>query len=263
MSPKKRQIPEELEDDAVLADNVVAHTETKLDTPSMQSPEWNDYVLSLLADDEYSEKDGKKYPTTDGLRRVTEFLLGEINIETTLVQAPSEVNGMVAACECGITLLTEVGMLLKGVKEVADAHYKNTDFPYSKHLSAVAATRAEGRALRKLLRLRKIITAEEANSEGSVVDVSQKMNYGQVKLIDGMCSRFDIDGWKFVADLLKKKEPNKKYNLFNEVPYDFTVEVIMPEIQKFQQKDKDGNQIQPSEDIKGYDSNLLSERWRS
>ena len=44
------------------------------DTPSVTSPEWNDYVLSLFEENELY--DGR--PLCAGLRRVAELLLGEI-----------------------------------------------------------------------------------------------------------------------------------------------------------------------------------------
>lgn len=247
MSPKvKKEVPDEVE----------AHVISSVEKPKPSDPEWNSYVLSLLTEEELVEG---KYPTTDGLRRVAEILMGEMNIDVKTTQSPGSHNGMVATAECLIELLT----IPKYIREVADATPENTEFPYSRHLTAVAGTRAEGRALRKFLRLRKIITAEEANTEGAQIDASQKMNQGQAKMIDFMAKKFNFDGWKLVNHLLAEREPNKKYNSLNEISYDFTVSTIMPECQKFQQKDKEGNLNQVPAEFEGYDSNLLNERWKS
>ena len=56
------------------------------DKPSFNSPEWNDYVLSLFTNEELV--DGN--PTVDGLRRVTELVLGKINkTHVDIVQCPT------------------------------------------------------------------------------------------------------------------------------------------------------------------------------
>ena len=167
---------------------------------------------------------------------------------------------MVAACEC-IVSSNEQFNGYKSVTEVADASPENTDFPYSKFLTAIAGTRAEGRALRKFLRLRKVVTAEEVGSGAAPTAEGMKQN--QAKMLATLGERFNLNIWKFVADLLKKSEPNKVYNYLNEISYDFTVGTILPEIQKFQQKDKEGNIIKVPEELMGYQNNLLEERWKS
>lgn len=251
MSPKakKEEVP----------DSIVAHVESPKEKPTPTSPEWNDFVLSHLTDEEFSEKDGKKYPTTDGLRRAAELLICELAISTRIVQAPSSENGMIAACECTVSNGMFVGS--KSVTEVADASPENTDFPYSKFLTAIAGTRAEGRALRKFLRLRKVVTAEEVGSQS--VDTTERMSPTQLNILKTLGERYNVNVWKFVTSLLAEKEPNKVYNYLNEVQKDFVIERILPELNKFQGKDKDGNMVQVGEEFKGYDSNFVVERWKS
>ena len=54
--------------------------------PSITSPEWNDYILELFADNELF--DGR--PTCAGLRRVSELVLGQIvSSKPTQVFPPS------------------------------------------------------------------------------------------------------------------------------------------------------------------------------
>jgi hypothetical protein len=248
MSPraKKEEVP----------DSIIAHVEEPKTNPTPTSPEWNEFVLSQLTEEEFSEKDGKRYPTTDGLRRMVDVLCNEtVSIDTRIIQAPGNHNGMVAACECYVTALGKV------VREVADASPENTDFPYSKFLTAIAGTRAEGRALRKFLRLRKVVTAEEVGSQS--VDTTERMNPTQLNILKTLGERYNVNVWKFVTSLLAEREPNKVYNYLNEVQKDFVIERILPELNKFQGKDKDGNMVQVPEDLKGYDSNFVVERWKS
>lgn len=245
-----------------LSDNIVAHVEEPKTNPTPTSPEWNEFVLSHLTDEELSEKDGKKHPTTDGLRRVAEVLFGDIQIIVTPHQSPSTENGMVATAVCLIETQKDAGWVgYRKIQEIADASPENTDFPYSKFLTAIAGTRAEGRALRKFLRLRKVVTAEEVGSQS--VDTTERMNPTQLNILKTLGERYNVNVWKFVTSLLAEKEPNKVYNYLNEVQKDFVIERILPELNKFQGKDKDGNMVQVPEDLKGYDSNFVVERWKS
>jgi len=91
-------------------------------------------------------------------------------------------------------------------ESIADINKLNTpDTKFWIHPLAVAETRSEARALRKLLRLRKIIAAEESTN----VD-EEKLNElipwspedlisnEQISAINIMSSRLDINAWKFI-----------------------------------------------------------------
>ena len=174
--------------------------------PSMSSPEWSEYVLSRFEHDEMV--DGN--PTVDGLRRITELVLGPI-VETKIdiLQIPTKENEGRATATCRITVFAENERTSTGS---GDAWHKNTDMPYSKFPVAMAETRAEGRALRRLLQLRKVVAAEElsvaANEEEE--DYSTAINDNQINFIDVMCKSvgrgLDIN----VEAMVKAKHPQCK-----------------------------------------------------
>jgi hypothetical protein len=266
MSPKAKSLPtsKELVEDSscmklpepILDINLKRYP----DKPTPSSPEWNDYVLSLLTEEEWGEKGGKKHPITDGLRRVADLLYPDVDLETSVVQAPGSHNGYVAVCECLISY--ENGPDYRRVREVADASPDNNEqYPFSLYHTAVAGTRAEGRALRKFLRLRKIVTLEEVS--GETENNADKMNETQLKILATLGERFNVNVWKFVTTKMKEKEPNKIYNYLNEIPKDRVLDVILPELNKFQSKDASGNMVQVPADLAGYDSNFVTERWKS
>lgn len=140
--------------------------------PNIHSSEWTKYVLSLFHKSELVQG----YPTCNGLRRVFETLIGDIiNSDMEVLQCPDPQNGGRATVKCTIKyrdkddgnsspLFAAYG---RSVSDVADCFYGNTDKPYCDHPVATAATLAEGRALRKGLRLN-IITSEEASKVNPV-----------------------------------------------------------------------------------------------
>ncbi len=152
--------------------------------PSISSPEWSDYVISKF---EYDEMvDGN--PTVDGLRRVTEVVLGEIiSTDTDIVQVPTKENEGRATAVCSVVVQTHFGNIRKSSGS-GDAWHKNTDMPYSKFPVAMAETRAEGRALRRILQLRKVVAAEEL-SDGldDSIDYEKNISDNQVNFIEVMC----------------------------------------------------------------------------
>ncbi len=139
--------------------------------PTVGSPAWQDYVLKHLLPGEYFEKNGRKYPKTAGLRRVTQILLGMI-VESgptvvyapddNVVKLPSGENFTMSAGRA--TVVYEVRILVDNqvfiYREAADSWIGNTPYPFSSHPVATASSRAEGRALKKALQLN-IHTAEE------------------------------------------------------------------------------------------------------
>ena len=119
------------------------------DAPSITSPDWNDYVLGLFADNELF--DGR--PTCAGLRRVSELVLGQI-----VSSKPTQIFPPSSGDEVGrSTVVWEVVFGDGSVfSDVADSWEGNTDDMFCVFNTATAATRAEGRALRKALRLRTV-----------------------------------------------------------------------------------------------------------
>ena len=136
--------------------------------PNPTDVEWNDYVLSLF--DEKELYDGR--PLCAGLRRVAELLLGRMVISRpTQVFPPTEGDSIGRA-----TVIWEVVFEDGSVfSDVADCWEGNTDDTFCVFNTATAATRAEGRALRKALRL-KTVAAEEMtkkNTASIVRSISQ------------------------------------------------------------------------------------------
>jgi hypothetical protein len=179
--------------------------------PKTTDPGWNDYVLSLFEDNEMY--DGR--PLCHGLRRVAEFLFGDIVISRpTKVFPPQDDNGIGRA-----TVIWEIVFENgQSFSDVADCWEGNTDDTFCVFNTATAATRAEGRALRKALRLR-VVAAEEVTKKNTaeiVKSISQtnaiqstqgeyqstgRMTENQERFIDGKSKQLDINPAKLFKDV--------------------------------------------------------------
>ena len=176
----------------------------EVDHPSISSPEWHDYAMSHFNDNELI--DGN--PICAGLRRVAELLLGEI-IET----GPSKVFPATDSDGPGrATVVYKVifnwfnSGMYKTFSETADVWHGNTDDLFCAHPVATASTRAEGRALRKALKLR-VLAAEELAKKDIVEIVQQavstesgdqRISPQQVQFVDNKCSQLDINAMQFI-----------------------------------------------------------------
>jgi len=182
------------------------------DSPDPTSPEWNSYVLSLFVDGELYE--GR--PLCAGLRRVAELLLGRIvSSRPTQVFAPQGGNEIGRATVIW-EIVFEDGSLFS---DVADCWEGNTDDAFCVFNTATAATRAEGRALRKALRL-KTVAAEEMTKKNtaSIVrsisqtkqvategeyDNSQRMTDPQANFIDVKCKQLNLNVAEFFKEVFE------------------------------------------------------------
>jgi hypothetical protein len=186
-------------------DTALAEADADADVPArpeMTSPEWNEYALSQFHESEHDESGNI---TTDGLRRVAELLLGPI-IESgpVVVQAPNPGNGGRAAVVYWVSIAwggdnSDLRRFGGGADVYADVKdgVGNTPAKYAKHAVASAETKAEGRALKKALKLRRIYTTEEMNKDqpdapNGMIVLSQK------RFIDKLCRDINIDVKKFV-----------------------------------------------------------------
>jgi len=125
---------------------------------TMDSVGWTDYVISQLDE---SEKENDN-PLTAGLRRITNRLIGPI-VESTseVIQVPTPDNEKRATVKHRIVVEGNDG-ITRRVDGAADVYYGNTpDKRFNRHTIATCESRAEGRAIRRLLQLRNIIVAEE------------------------------------------------------------------------------------------------------
>jgi hypothetical protein len=230
------------------ADNQTDNEETSKDIvkPNINDIEWTDYVLELLTDDEKI----KGNPTTDGLRRIFEIALDctVIGAQSTVVQAPSPENEKRATVTHQLDFILNDESLsaefkYRSVSGAADVYWGNCDKIYRNHPVAVAETRAEGRALRRALKLRKVVAAEEIvenvedNPDHNTVS---KISNQQINFIDIMSQRLNIN-------VLRLLEANSlKIDNIYEISHDDAVNIIRL-LSKYQQNVSD-----ITDDIIGY-----------
>ena len=218
--------------------------------PSIHSIEWTDYVLSLLSEDEKISGN----PTTDGLRRIFELALDCRVISSTsqVVQSPEPNNEKRATVVHSITFVLKDMCVDRAhlntitTDGAADVYYGNCDKIYRNHPVAVAETRAEGRALRRALRLRKVVAAEEIAKDIEDNPDSHNINKisnNQLNFIDVLCKRLDINALKMI-----EKIGHDTKNVYN-IEHSDAVNLIKT-LSSYQQ-----NISLISEDILGYDSN--------
>ena len=193
----RKVVSETTEKDNLLDTMIDSEDDTSIDDslekrPSMASPEWNDYVLSLLTEDEFDERvAGTKLPKTDGLGRVVRLLFGTpVKSKTKITHLTND--GVVASHSVSLLSLNDQYL---DYTAVADATSENTDPPYNKFLVAVASTRARGRAYRDILGLKNIPVAEEL-SEKAESDVM--MTSAQQAAINNLCKQLSINVDKFL-----------------------------------------------------------------
>lgn len=167
---------------------------------------WTDHVLDLLTEDEKI----KGNPTTDGLRRVFEIALNCVVIDSTseVCQSPDPNNGQRATVVHSLTYVLNDGDIPESIKTrtvngAADVYWGNCDKIFRNHPVAVAETRAEGRALRRGLKLRKVVAAEELADEIEDIDGNNvsKISANQINFIDVLAKRLNINVLKLVSDL--------------------------------------------------------------
>ena len=160
---------------------------------------WTDHVLGLLSDDEKI----KGNPTTDGLRRIFEIALDctVINSSSEVVQSPSPENEKRATVVHSLTYVLNGKTVNEEIKTrtvngAADVYWGNCDKIYRNHPVAVAETRAEGRALRRGLKLRKVVAAEEIADtieDNPDMDSVTNITSNQVGFMDVLCKRLNVN----------------------------------------------------------------------
>lgn len=195
--------------------------------PSMLSPEWSDYAMTFFTEKELI--DGN--PLTAGLRRVAELLIGEI-----VFSGPTKVDRIETNDPIGKTTVVyqvvfsitdkDGNKSTKTYADVADVWAGNTDDMFAVHAPATASTKAEGRALRKALKLR-VVAAEELCKKDVSQFLGQQPNQlderikpEQIKYIDNNCKKLDIDVIKFI------NSGEKVYNSIHEVKRDTAAKMI-------------------------------------
>jgi hypothetical protein len=210
MSKSKKEAPE------TTPEALTATPSPEVTVLSQSDLGWTDHVLSMLSDDEKI----KGNPTTDGLRRIFEKALNcvVIGATTNIVQSPEPNNEKRATAIHSLTYVLLTNDLpeyakTRSVDGSADVYWGNCDKVYRNHPVAVAETRAEGRALRRALKLRKVVAAEElAEDTEDHPDANSvnKITNNQINFIDVIAQRLNIN----VSKLLETKGMDHK-NIYN------------------------------------------------
>ena len=222
--------------------------------PAYGSEEWNDFVMSKFHKSELF--DGN--PVCAGLRRVAEELLG-----TIVVSRPSQVWPATDSDGPGrATVVFEVVIdwmdsgQLRTYSDVADVWHGNTDDLFCAHPVATASTRAEGRALRKALKVKCLAAEELAKKDvASIVRQTVQANQStdgewkeddsvttaQINFIDAKCKQLDVNVMKFInmgestyetIEKVSKKTASKMLGVLNE--YQTDVKSIPDEVSGYE-----------------------------
>lgn len=176
--------------------------------PKYGSREWQDFIVSQFQEDELF----KGAPRVDGLRRLTEEFMGEILVsEATVVDTPNHDNEGRYVVVHKVVIHCRHDDTVRSFSELADVSVKpgiNTDLVFARHPSATASSKAESRALRKALKLRNILTAEEAvdaelelkdDDEGFSIEESDSITIEQKAIIEVKCDKLGIDLERMLA----------------------------------------------------------------
>ena len=223
------------------------------DAPSMLSPEWHEYAMTLFQEDEMMNG----HPLVAGLRRVTELVLGPIVFSGPTWVKPTERDDHHGRATVIFTVEFASGLKCS---EVVDSWEGNTDDMFCAFAVAIASTRAEARALRKVLKI-KGVAAEEltkkdtakivrdlskqtSSSSGDYND-SARMSDAQSNFIDVKCKQLNVNGSKLLSSVFNVSSSKK-----------ITKKVASEIIDRLNDYQRDKSSI-PSE-VAGY-----NEEWRN
>ena len=223
------------------------------DKPSITSPEWHDYVMQFFQPNELVEGN----PITAGLRRVAELLLGDIMESGPInVVAPSNDDGPGrATVTYRVTFNWMNSGQMRTYADTADVWHGNSDDLFCAHPVATASTRAEGRALRKALKIR-ALAAEELSKKDIVSIVKQttapkttdgdwnpedRISSQQIGFIDNKCKQLDISVSGFI------NSGKNSYSRIDSITKNTASEMIK-QLNKYQNGD-----TSVPEEISGYD----------
>lgn len=206
--------------------------------PSMIDSDWSDYVLKQFEEDEMI--DGN--PTVDGLRRVAKKLLGDI-IESTcnVISSPTPANDFSSTVEHIVIIEWTRDTQTPGYrrfKEVADVNLLNCDPEFRRFASSTASTRAEARALRKALMLKRVVAAEEITEIAPETEdgkKSDKITKAQMNFLVLICKRNNINIMNYI------NMGTNKFDRLEDVPYNLAIKMsgVLSEYQRKPEKIKD------------------------
>jgi hypothetical protein len=181
------------------------------DAPNMLSPEWHDYAMTLFQEDEMMNG----HPLVTGLRRVSELVLGPMAFSGPTWVKPTDRDDHHGRATVIFTIEFANGLRCA---EVADSWEGNTDDTFCAFAVAIASTRAEARALRKVLKIKGVAAEEltkkdtakivrdlskQNNSSGGEYNDSGRMSDAQYNFIDIKCKQLNVNGGKLFKDKFK------------------------------------------------------------
>jgi hypothetical protein len=195
----------DVEDEDDFTSIPISEENPKMERPVFNSDSWHEWVMLQFSEDELEGG----APVCDGLRRITENILGPISkVEVIKNTSPNLNNSGNATVTVGVTIdpITLEDHPLFGriayVEDIADANRNNTPSEIFKHPSATAASRAEARVYRKLLRMKKQLAAEELQAEGVIAEdlwtPASPIKDEQINTLDLICKRTDMSVIDFI-----------------------------------------------------------------
>ena len=179
--------------------------------PHESDPEWSEYLLDQLSDSELING----APTVDGLRRITEKCFGEIvQSKSDIVETPTSQNNQRCTIRHTLAINKYSSRQNISVDGCVDVLYHKTPYPFKDHLIATADTRAEGKALRRALKIR-VVTAEELQNEDEDESLTndELVNDQQILALNQLCKRLNISVVPFVTAEYKITKFNELRNL--------------------------------------------------
>lgn len=215
--------------------------------PVPTDPEWTKYVLDHLAPGEYmKDQKGNIRPKCDGLRRIFGLLMGDIvNSEADVKSTAMPSNNDRASVIFHISYLDKSGRQ-KYVSDGADVFPGNTKAPYCNFALATACTIAEGRTLKKALKLVGVTTVEEVSADISndpaiSTDLITEMQANAIRII---ADRLDVDVGRLVGEM------KIKATSLNDLTYSQAAEVIT-KLGIYDKGVDNGGEIVPENILKG------------
>lgn len=173
----------------------------------------HDYFEDLKDSEKYTEKGGnREYPYLRGLQRIAHSNRGGVKeILSHIVKAPSVDSDGEDTPDC-IAAVTVTYVFKDGTSFAgsADASYKAVEHPVNLHLTAVADSKAEARAIRRAFAISKVSKEEIGDAqfieyqEDSVDD--KPISDQQIQGIKRVAKRKEL-GQADVIQLLKLKDP--------------------------------------------------------
>jgi|10_taG_2_1085330.scaffolds.fasta_scaffold00149_38 hypothetical protein len=227
--------------DEVIEDEAITTNSSTEPQHKCTDSDWVEHILDQLADHELSYGS----PTTDGLRRVAEAVFGQILLsDTHILEVPAQ--ALTGKCTAKHRLVFERndGKGTLDVSACVDVVGSKLPSPFNQHIVATACTRAEGKALRRALKIR-VQTAEEIiTTEDPDEDVGgEPINDQQILAINQMCKRNNVNALAVIQETAKAA---KKLRDVKNIEGRF----ILTKLAEYQR-----NQSTISEDLVGYDEN--------